>query len=110
MALDVKVNRFDRGNIRRMSKTKPPPRADQPRPSKAVRAPRAALDLGEDDWQAYLWHARRGFSDYDKAKWINSDLASRLRDVPDSWFEAGSPHTGSAPSGSYSTSPARPSG
>lgn len=46
-----------------MAKKKSAARADQPRPSKALRALREALGLDEEDWQAFLWHARHGFAD-----------------------------------------------
>ena len=48
-----------------MARKKPAARADQPRPSKAVRALRDALGLDEEDWQAYLRHALHGFAEYE---------------------------------------------
>jgi hypothetical protein len=69
-----------------MARKKPAP-ADQPRPSKAVRALREALGLEELDWQAYLKHAREGFADYERENWIHPKSTLRLQDVPAKWFE-----------------------
>src|SRR5947209_6649784 len=66
-----------------MARPKPSvPRADQPRPSRALRALREALGLDEADWQAFLWHARVGFADYEQAHRIDPGTTLRLRDVP----------------------------
>ncbi len=62
-------------------------RADQPRDSRAVRELKEDLGLGEDDWQAFLRHARDGFADYEEASFSESDEPIRLRDAPDEWFE-----------------------
>jgi hypothetical protein len=70
-----------------MGRKKSAPRADQPRPSKALRALRDALGLDEDNWQAYLRHALRGFAEYEQAMWIDPEIRLRLRDVPAEWFE-----------------------
>jgi hypothetical protein len=73
--------------MRHMAKKKSPAGADQPRPSKALRALREALGLEEEGWQAYLWHARHGFADYEQATWIDPKATLQLRDVPHGWFE-----------------------
>ncbi len=70
-----------------MARKKSTARADQPRPSKALRALREALGLDEEDWQAFLGHARHGFADYEQANWIGPKSTLRLRDVPAEWFE-----------------------
>jgi hypothetical protein len=70
-----------------MARKKSAARADQPRPSKALRALREALGLDEADWQAFLRHARHGFADYEQANWIGPKSTLRLRDVPAEWFE-----------------------
>ena len=70
-----------------MARKKSAARADQPRPSKALRALREALRLDEGDWQAFLWHARHGFADYEQANWMVPKSTFRLRDVPAEWFE-----------------------
>lgn len=69
-----------------MARKKSPAGADQPRPSRALRALREALGLDEEDWQAYLWHARHGFADYERANWMAPKSTLQLRDVPDGWF------------------------
>jgi hypothetical protein len=61
--------------------------ADQPRPSKALRALREALGLKEADWHVYLRHARHGFADYEQANWMGPKSTLRLRDVPAGWLE-----------------------
>ncbi len=70
-----------------MAKKKSAARADQPRPSKALRALRKALGLDEADWQAYLWHTRQGFADYEQDNWMAPETTLRLRNVPAEWFE-----------------------
>jgi hypothetical protein len=60
---------------------------DQPRPSKALSALRGALELDDEAWQSYLWHARRGFADFEKATRTGRHSPLQLRDVPPSWFE-----------------------
>jgi hypothetical protein len=70
-----------------MARKKSAARADQPRPSKALRALRDALGLGEEDWQAYLRHALHGFAQYEQATWIDPETTLRLREVPAEWFE-----------------------
>jgi hypothetical protein len=70
-----------------MARKKSAAGADQPRPSKALRALREALGLDEEDWQAFLGHARHGFADYEQANWIGPKSTLRLRDVPAEWFE-----------------------
>jgi hypothetical protein len=70
-----------------VSPKKPPARKDQPRPSAALSRLREALRLDDEDWQSYLWHARRGFSDFERANLGDSGSVLRLRDVPASWFE-----------------------
>src|SRR3954447_11153379 len=70
-----------------MARKRPAARADQPRPSEAVRALREALGLGEADWQAFLWHARDGFADLERADCMAPETTLRLCDVPDDWFE-----------------------
>ena len=70
-----------------MARKKSTARADQPRPSKALRALREALGLDEEAWQAFLWHARHGFADYEHAHWMGPTSTLRLRDVPAAWFE-----------------------
>jgi hypothetical protein len=69
------------------SPKKPPARRDQPRRSVALDKLREALGLDDEDWQSYLWHARRGFSDFERANVGDSGSVLRLRDVPASWFE-----------------------
>jgi hypothetical protein len=66
---------------------KPPARRDQPRHSAALNTLRDALSLDGEDWQSFLWHARRGFSDFEQAKFRDPDTVLHLRDVPASWFE-----------------------
>jgi hypothetical protein len=83
----VSVESDDWWDTRNMARKKPSSRADQPRPSKALRVLRDALGLGEEDWQAYLRHALHGFAEYEQAMWIDPELRLRLRDVPAGWFE-----------------------
>jgi len=66
---------------------KPPARRDRPRPSRALDKLREALRLDDEDWQSFLWHARRGFADFEQASVRDPDTVLRLRDVPASWFE-----------------------
>ncbi|MBV8676929.1 MAG: hypothetical protein JO355_07140 [Planctomycetaceae bacterium] len=61
--------------------------ADQPRPSRALRALREAFGLDDEDWQAFLRHARQGFADYEQVHWMAPKSTLRLRDVPAEWFE-----------------------
>jgi len=70
-----------------MARKRPTARADQPRPSRAVRALREALGLDEPGWQAFLWHARHGFADFEQADGMGPGTTLRLCDVPDDWFE-----------------------
>jgi hypothetical protein len=70
-----------------MARKRPPARADQPRPSQAVRVLRDALGLHEAGWQVFLWHVRHGFADYEHAHWMSPPSTLRLRDVPAAWFE-----------------------
>ena len=70
-----------------MARKRPAARADQPRPSRAVRTLREALGLNEADWQAFLWHAREGFADFEQAGCMAPETTLQLRDVPDDWFE-----------------------
>jgi hypothetical protein len=70
-----------------MARKRPAARADQPRPSKAVRALREALGLDEADWREFLWHARDGFADLEQADCVAPETTLRLCDVPDDWFE-----------------------
>jgi hypothetical protein len=67
-------------------KTRPACR-DQPRPFTSVLRLRQALGLNDEDWQSYLWHARHGFSDYEKDRFIDPRSTLRLREVPAQWFE-----------------------
>jgi hypothetical protein len=83
----VNVEQDEYRDTRNMARKKPTSRADQPRPSKALRALRDALGLDEEDWQAYLRHALHGFAEYERAMWIDPKLRLRLRDVPAEWFE-----------------------
>ncbi|MGD0039544.1 MAG: hypothetical protein ABSE84_03840 [Isosphaeraceae bacterium] len=69
-----------------MAKKKSTAGADQPRPSKALRALREALGLEEEGWQAYLWHARHGLADYEQANFRDPKSTLQLRDVPAGWF------------------------
>ena len=69
-----------------MARKKSPAGADQPRPSKALHALREALGLEEEGWQAYLWHARHGFADYEQANFRDPKSTLQLRDVPTGWF------------------------
>ena len=64
-----------------MARKKPAP-ADEPRPSKAVRALQEALGLEELDWQAFLKHAPEGFADRERANWIHPKSTLRPQDVP----------------------------
>src|SRR5271157_6314167 len=75
-----------REKTRHMVRKNSPAGADQPRPSRAVRALREALGLDEGGWQAYLRHARHGFADYEQANWIDPRTTLQLRDVPEEWF------------------------
>jgi hypothetical protein len=70
-----------------MAKKKSAARADQPRPSQVVRALREALGLDESGWQAFLWHARDGFADFEQADGMVPATTLRLCDVHDDWFE-----------------------
>ena len=70
-----------------MARKKSVARADLPRPSRALHALREALGLDEEDWQAFLWHARHGFADYEQANWMAPSSQLRLRDVPAEWLE-----------------------
>jgi hypothetical protein len=83
----VRVAADEKGDARHMARKKSAARADQPRPSKVLRALREALGLDGEDWQAYLWHARHGFADYEQANWMAPKSTLRLRDVPAEWFE-----------------------
>jgi len=67
---------------------KPPVRKDQPRPSEPLFKLRAALRLDDEAWQSYLWHARRGLSDFEQANFTRPNTVLRLREVPASWFES----------------------
>jgi hypothetical protein len=69
-----------------MAKKKSVAPADQPRPSKALRALREALGLNGADWQVYLRHARHGLADYEQVNWRVPKPTLRLRDVPAEWF------------------------
>jgi hypothetical protein len=60
--------------------------ADRPRPSKELRALRKGLDLDEADWHAFLWHARNGFADLEKAEGMGYEQALRLDEAPAEWF------------------------
>lgn len=70
-----------------MARKRPTVRADQPRPSRTVRALREALGLDEPGWQAFLWHARHGFVDFEKAERMDPETTLQLCEVPDEWFE-----------------------
>ena len=59
----MRVAADEKGDARHMARKKSAARADQPRPSKVLRALREALGLDGEDWQTYLWHARHGFAD-----------------------------------------------
>ena len=85
--LAVRVAADEEGDTRPWPGRRPAARADQPRPSKAVRALREALGLDEADWQAFLWHARDGFADLEQADCMAPETTLRLCDVPDDWFE-----------------------
>jgi len=69
------------------SSRKPPARKDQPRPSQALSTLREALGLDAEDWQSFLRHARRGFSDFEQATFRDPRGVLRLHDVPAGWFE-----------------------
>jgi hypothetical protein len=70
-----------------MGRPKPPAaNADRPRPSKELRALRKGLDLDEADWHAFLWHARNGFADLEKAEGMAYEQALRLDEAPAEWF------------------------
>ena len=71
---------------RGMARKRSTARADQPRPSQAVRLLRDALGLDEVDWQVFLWHARDGFADFEQAHSTVPVTTLRLRDIPDDWF------------------------
>jgi hypothetical protein len=45
------------------------------------------LDLSQDDWKSFLYHARNGFADYEKAYHMETDGVLRLRDVPPEWLD-----------------------
>jgi hypothetical protein len=70
-----------------MAQKKSAARAELPRPSRALHALRGDLGLDEEDWQAFLWHARHGFADYEQANWMAPSSQLRLRDVPAEWLE-----------------------
>jgi hypothetical protein len=83
----VRVATYEEGDARHMAKKKSAARADQPRPSQVVRALREALGLDESGWQAFLWHARDGFADFEQADCMVPGTTLRLCDVADDWFE-----------------------
>ncbi len=60
---------------------------DQFRPSRFQKRLKEILDLGEDDWNAFLWHARNGFADFEKASDEEPDSPLRLKDVPPEWLD-----------------------
>ncbi|MGO9469925.1 MAG: hypothetical protein ACLQIB_35785 [Isosphaeraceae bacterium] len=62
-------------------------RIDQLRPSRFQKRLKEILDLGEDDWNAFLWHARNGFADFEKASGEDPDSPLRLREVPPEWLD-----------------------
>lgn len=64
----------------------PAANADRPRPSRELRALRKGLDLDEGDWHAFLWHARNGFADLEKAEGMGDEQALRLDEAPAEWF------------------------
>jgi hypothetical protein len=66
---------------------KPPMRKDQPRPSVALDKLREALGFDGEDWQTFLWHARHGLADFERANLRSPRTVLRLREVPASWFE-----------------------
>jgi hypothetical protein len=70
-----------------MARRKSAARADQPRPSKALRKLRDSLGLDEGNWQAYLKHALHAFAEYEQRHWIDPETRLQLRDVPDEWFK-----------------------
>jgi hypothetical protein len=70
-----------------MARKKSAATADQPRPSRALRALRENLGLDEKDWQAYLKHALHSFAEYEQRHWIDPEIRLQLRDVPDEWFK-----------------------
>ena len=75
-----------------MDRTKKSPvRADQPRPSEALSVLREKLALNDDEWRVFLRYAREGFADCDKASHFEPDIALRLEDVPDQWWEEPQP-------------------
>jgi hypothetical protein len=66
---------------------KTPPAKDQLRPSKAARRLREALGLSEQDWNSFLWHARKGFADFEKANFPDPGPALSLEEIPPQWLE-----------------------
>jgi hypothetical protein len=75
-----------------MDRTKKSPvRADRPRPSEALSVLREKLALNDEEWRVFLRYAREGFADCEKACHIESDIALRVEDVPDHWWEKPQP-------------------
>lgn len=61
-------------------------RSRKTRESKALCRLREATGLDPAEWQAFRWHARNGFADYERAHWAECDEPLDLQDVPEEWF------------------------
>jgi hypothetical protein len=66
---------------------KPPAPADQPRPSPELTKLRGTLGLNDEDWRTFLRHARRGFSDFERANFTTAPSFLRIHDIPAEWYE-----------------------
>jgi hypothetical protein len=62
-------------------------RSRKARESKALCRLREATGLDPAEWQAFRWHARNGFADYERAPWAECDEPLDLQDVPEEWFQ-----------------------
>lgn len=68
-----------------------PSKATLPGPGRpksgALRQFQAALGLEGKDWQAFLFHAQRGFADYEQANWTGPWSVLKIEDVPETWLQ-----------------------
>jgi hypothetical protein len=62
-------------------------RDDRLRRSKEARRLRESLGLSAADWQSFLWHARNGFADFEKAQNADPGWALSLEEVPSEWLQ-----------------------
>ena len=63
-----------------------PQHCSRPRPSKHLRRLQVGLGLDPEDWDAFLWHVRNGFADFERANWPEYGEPLDLPDVPPEWF------------------------